>query len=145
MQAACKKKAGPANGNSVQPSTGKDTLVGMAAKINGATWHTDSAFGYKIKYNGDSQKVNLMVTAIQKTTTPGTTITFTLSNYTGAGTYLVDPPWTSAAYYENNNRHFAATGQVVISSETEYGIIGTFNFTADSVVVAEGVFNIAEP
>lgn len=145
VQVACKKKASPANGNSVQPDNGKDTLVNMTTKINGADWQTDTAYGYKIKYNGDSIKTDLLVTATQTRRSPVSTITFILTNYTGPGLYQVNPPWVSATYYEGNNRHFAASGQISVESETEYGIIGTFNFIADSTNVTDGVFNVAQP
>jgi len=143
---ACKKAKGPANGNSVQPNHNLDSNVSMNAIINGANWHTDSAFGYNVKYSGnDSAKSNLMITAINGNNSPVTTITFNITNFTGPATYKINPPYTSATYYFGSSRHFAKNGQIVIASDTGYALIGTFNFEADTIDVANGSFNVALP
>ncbi len=142
---ACKKKTKTGIGYSVQPAKGLDTLVGMDAKINGAPWHSGGAVGYKIRSRIDSNKVDLIVNATQGADNAAVTLTFTVTNYTGPNTYAIDAPAVSAACYLGSMRHFSNTGQVVVSSDGPYGVIGTFSFTADTVVITDGVFNVAQP
>ncbi len=141
----CKKKTKTGIGYSVQPSKGLDTLVAMDAKINGVAWHSAGAVGYKIKSAIDSTKVDLVVNATQGADNAAVTLTFTLTNYKGPATYPIDAPVVSAACYQAGFRHFATAGQVVVTSDGPYGVIGTFNFTADSVAVTDGTFNVAQP
>lgn len=144
--AACSKKKTSNAGYSVQPGSGKDTLVALTAKVNGEEWIADSVHGYRVKYATDSGKVDLLVTATRRENGIASTLTFTLTNYTGTGTYIVAPPVVSAAYYRGNERKFATSGQVNVDSDSEYGIIGTFNFSSDTAfAVTEGVFNVAQP
>ncbi len=142
---ACKKKSGPANGNSVQQDNSLDSLVGMTAKVNGGGFSTDSVYGYLVRSHVDSGKVDFLVTgSLRKNDTPST-ITFTITNYVGPKTYSVSPPTVSATYYLGNERHFATAGRIVVSSHSEYGVIGSFYFTADSTNISEGAFNVAMP
>jgi hypothetical protein len=144
--AACSKKKTSNAGYSVQPGSGKDTLVGLSAKVNGTDWIADSVHGYRVKYATDSGKADLLVTAFRRENGVASTITFTLTNYTGTGTYIVAPPFISAAYYLGNVRKFATSGQINVDSDNEYGIVGTFNFTSDTAfAVTEGIFNVAQP
>jgi hypothetical protein len=142
---ACKKKSNTGIGYSVKPPKGLDSLVSMSAKVNGQGWSTDSAFAYKSFSTIDSNKVSLMVTATQLQNGQASTITFTISNYHGVNTYPVDPPNVSATYYLGNSRHYASAGQVIVTSDNAYGILGTLNFTADSTNVSECTFNAAQP
>ena len=145
VQFACKKSENPAMGVSVQPNNKLDTLVAMNAKVNGVNWQTDSVNGYNVLYTNDSGRLNLFITATQKQGDTSTTISFTLTNYLGPATYTVSPPLNSAAYYVGNTRHMATSGQVVVVTDTNYAITGTFNFIADSITVTQGVFNVEKP
>ena len=120
----------------------------MAASINGAQWHSDSAaaFGYFIQQSGnDSGITNLMVTATQKLNNSTQTITFNISNYTGPNTYTINPPYNTAAYYINNIRHYADTGVFTITRNTGFSLLGTFSFRADTFTVVSGSFDVALP
>ena len=144
--AACTKAKGPANGKSVQPNNNLDTLVSMYTLINRATWQTDSVFGYyAYQANNDSGFANLMITASGPNGNFTNTIKLGIYNFTGPGTYTVSPPFTTAAYYLGNIRHFATSGAIVISSNTPYGLIGTFNFIADTFDITNGTFNVVQP
>ena len=144
---SCTKNAGPANGNSVQPNNKLDTLVFMSANINGHLFKTDSAFGYNVKQlNNDSvQALNLLINASITKADSVSSISITVNNFTGPNTYVINPPNVSATWYLNNARHFATSGQIVILSDTAYALIGNFNFVADSIVVANGAFNVLMP
>jgi len=141
--AACGKKSGYPATPSVQPVS-NDSLVSMAATVNGSAWQTDSAFGYTVHTStNDSGVVNLMITATRKSGGDTSTILLYISNFTGPNTYNIDPPINTAAYYNKTNRHFASSGQIVVVSDTPYAIIGTYNFVADSITVTAGSFNVA--
>jgi hypothetical protein len=151
--AGCKKASGPANGKSVQPNNHIDSTVAFNAMINNISWQTDSAFGYLVNNSAnDSGIVNLMITAIRYSDTTPSTITFNITNYTGANTYTIDPPVNTATYYVGNNRHFAKSGsitimvnQIIVRSDTGYSLTGVFNFVADTIKVTNGAFNVAQP
>jgi hypothetical protein len=143
---ACKKAKGPANGNSVQQNNNLDSTVSVSAVINGVNWQTDSAIGYSVKYSGnDSGVSNLMITASNKKNAIPSTITFYVTSYTGPNTYKINPPVNSAYYYLGNTRHLATKGTLVVASDTAYSLRGTFSFTADTITVASGTFNVATP
>jgi hypothetical protein len=143
--ADCKKAKGPANGKSVQPNDKLDSLVSMSAIINGNFWQTDSVFGYYIKSSGnDTSTTNLFVTATVNGAVPST-ITFNITNYTGLKTYTVNPPVVTIIYYVGNTRYMATHGQIIVTSDSEYGVIGTFNFIADIINASGGEFNVAHP
>ena len=147
----CTKAAGPANGKSVQQNNHLDSTVTISADINGATWHTDSVFGYNITSSGnDTNKVNLEIIATNKATT--TSMIFYLTNFNGAGTYVVNPPYNSITYYTGAIRHIATSGQIdmhvnmiTVGKDTAYSLTGTFNFVADTFNVTNGVFDVARP
>jgi len=144
---ACTKASGPADGNSVQPNNNLDSTVSITATINGSNWHTDSAFGYYVKYSGnDSGEVDLKIIATQRLNDTVSTINFYITNYTGPNTYVINPPINTATYYNfGSNRNFANTGQIDITSETAYAIIGTFHFIAGTDTIKNGTFNVALP
>ena len=143
---ACKKVKGPANGNSVQPNNNLDTMVSMTAVINGRSWGTTSAYGYNVKHSGnDSGVMNLMITATQNVNDTTSTITFNINNYSGPATYTIDPPYNTAVYYTGNRRHYSDTGVIVIATNTNYALRGTFFFRADTFTVASGKFDVALP
>ena len=142
---ACKKAKGPANGKSIQQDNNRDSLVNMNASINGNSWHTDSAFGYKVLSSGnDSSVTNLMITAVNKNNGNPSTITFVINNYTGLTKYAINPPQVTATYYEGTIRHYATYGDVNFTSNANYSLIGDFYFQADSFYV-NGTFNVATP
>ncbi len=145
VQFACKKRSGPANGNSVQPDNGLDSLVSMSASISGRSFSTDSVYGYLVKHIGDTARINLLITGSQHRNDTASTISFTITDYAGIGTYPINPPYISATYYVGNIRHYATSGQIVVTSDTQYGVIGTFSFVADSTNVTDGKFNAAKP
>jgi hypothetical protein len=131
----------------VQQNNNLDTLVSMYALINKQAWRTDSAFGYLVHTStNDSGKQNLTITATQ-TDNAGvaSTIVLNITNYSGPGTFEVNPPLYSASFYWNNMRHQAKSGQIVITESSPYGMIGTFYFAADTFNILNGTFNVAQP
>lgn len=144
---ACKKAKGPSNTKSVQPRNNLDSTVEMSATINGANWKTDSAFGYSIKYSGnDSNYANLMITATKHDAGSPTTIKFNITRFEGPKTYPINPPINTATYYDAGNvRHYATSGSIVVASDTAYALRGTFSFSADTISVVNGIFDVALP
>lgn len=154
---ACKKASGPPNVKSAQVNNTLDSSVYMSAMINGFLWVTDSAFGYQVKSSAnDSGASSLMVTATRIKGDSISTITFQISQYTGDGTYAIDPPYTSLSYYVGNTRYFATNGEIVINPNKinslvatgnggDLSLSGTFSFVADSLEVWGGNFYIARP
>lgn len=141
---ACNKAKGPADGKSIQLNNNLDSLVSMTALINGNNWQTDSAFAYRVHNSGnDSASSTIFVTATQKANGLST-ITFNVSKFTGPGTYDINPPWNTAAYYVGNARHFATSGSLVVTDTSHFSLIANFNFVADSIEV-QGKFNVAMP
>ena len=144
---SCSKTNGPANANSVQPNNKLDTLVAMNASINNHKFATDSAFGYNIKplVTDSSFVMNLLITGSQTKADSISSISLSISNFTGPNTYNINPPYVTASWYLNNQRHYAGFGQIVILSDSNYALIGTFSFIADSVLVNNGSFNVLMP
>ena len=143
---ACKKAAGPADGNSVQPNNNLDSTAAMNATINGKNWKADSAFGYYINYSGnDSGVINLEIIATQSNNDTLSTIIFNITNYTGPNTYPINPPVNTATYYLGNNRFYADSGVITVTADTAYAITGTFHFTVDTFRITNGTFNVALP
>jgi hypothetical protein len=140
---ACSKVSGPANGKSIQPNNHLDSTVADSASINGAKWKTDSAYGYSVKYSGnDSAKSDLMIIANQVNTS--SSMTMYITNYSGVGTYPINPPLVSITYITGNKRYFGTTGNITIASNAYPSLIGSFTFTADTLEVT-GAFNVALP
>ncbi len=147
----CTKAAGPANGKSVQQNNHLDSTVSISADINQIKWQTDSVFGYNITSSGnDSSKINLEIIANDKSTS--SSMIFYITNFTGANTYVVNPPFNSITYYTGSIRHIATSGQIdlkvnmiVVGKDTAYSLAGTFNFIADTFNVSNGVFDVARP
>jgi len=143
--ASCKKAPGPADAKSVQPNNNLDSTVSMSASINGFKWQTDTAVGYIVKYSGNDS----LMEGINIISYPGNnnnnTMNFSLTEYTGPGTYIINPPINEVIYYIGTVRHLALSGQIVVISDTAYALKGTFNFVADTFAVANGVFNVAMP
>ena len=144
--AGCKKTAGPANGKSVQLNNNMDTLVAMSATINGTTFYTTDAYGYYVRYSAvDTGVVNLMITATMKRNDTTSSFLFSISNYKGPNKYLINPPVNTVTYYVGNTRYYATSGIISITSQTDYGLIGTFAFSADTLRIADGNFNVPRP
>jgi len=144
--ACCSKAKGPADGKSVQVNNHLDSTVSLSALINGTNWQTDSAYGYKVNSSGnDSGVVNLVITASKRNGGVASTISFNITRYSGANTYTIAPPVNTAAYYIGSERHFATSGQLVVTTDTGVALLGNFYFTADSFNVEQGVFNVARP
>ncbi len=141
---SCTKNSGPANGNSIQPNNKLDTLVFMSATVNTGNFQTDSAFGYlrNTLVKDSTNTKNILINATQNKTSSLSTISLTISNYTGPNTYTINPPNVSASYYLGSNRHYATAGQIVITSDTSNALIGNFNFIADSIAITNGKFNV---
>ena len=143
---SCKKVSGPANGKSVQPNNNRDSTVNIICTINSVSWTTDSAFGLLQKQSAnDSGVVNLIINATNYSGAIPTSMQLYITNYTGPNTYSIAPPANTATYYIGNNRNFATGGQIIITSDTTYALKGSFNFIADTITVASGVFNVALP
>ncbi|MCD6010806.1 MAG: hypothetical protein K0Q79_668 [Flavipsychrobacter sp.] len=144
---ACKKAKGPPNVVN-EPPKKFDSTVHMAASINGASWRTDSAYGYNVKYSGNDTGIsNLLISATRYLDNNNfTTIKFNITRFEGPNTYPINPPINTATYYDANNvRHYATSGTIIVVSKTAYALTGTFSFTADTVSVANGEFDVALP
>lgn len=121
-------------------------MVSVSAVIDSQNWHTDSAYAYLIKPSGnDSLITGLMINCVKTTGNNAQSINFYLSNFSGPGTYLINPPYNTATYYIGTARNYATLGQIVITSDTAYSLIGTFNFIAGTDTINDGVFNVAMP
>ena len=142
---ACKKSSSPVTGKSVQQKD-PDSTVTLSATINQNSWQTDSAFGYKVKYSGnDSSISNLLINATRTNSGGSTTISFNITRFNGPGSYPVNPPEVTAAYYVGTQRHFATTGRIDVLSDTAYALRGKFSFRADTITVDNGNFDVALP
>jgi len=146
LLAACAKHRGPANGKSVQPNNNLDTLVGFNALINRLGWQTTSTYGYLVHQAGnDSGATNLLINAYGDNNGVTNNFNFTIVNFIGPGTYNVAPPLVSAVYYVGKARHNGTSGQIIVTSNTPYGLVGTFSFVADTFSITNGAFNVAQP
>ncbi len=135
---ACKKSAGPP---APTPPRVPDSTVIMYATIDSATWAADSVSGLLIPFGNDSGHYNLSITA--KGGGNSSVMNLYITNYTGAGTYNINPPMVSATFYRSSVRHFALSGQVSITNDSLSDLQGVFNFIADSangMNVSGGVF-----
>jgi hypothetical protein len=140
---ACKKASGPADGKSVQPNNHLDSTVVDSANINGTVWKTDSAFGYYVTYAGnDTGRSDLMIIANQKNS--NSSMTMYITNFAGVGNYPINPPLVSITYYINNKQYYGTSGTIAIDSVRYPILVGTYNFTADTLNVTGG-FNVALP
>ena len=142
---SCKKKHSTVDKHSVRPPKSLDTLIGLTAKVNGIPYQTDSVVGYKVNYSSDSGKFDRLVRATVMQGNSANIISFIVNNYSGLNTYYVSPPYNSATYYSGSLRYFASSGTITVTSDSDYGIIGNFSFTADTITVTEGVFNVEQP
>jgi hypothetical protein len=144
---SCSKTSGPANGKSVQLNNRLDSNVSVSALINGQEWQTDSAYSYRIvPATNDSGAINVMITATKSEAFGGpSTFVLNISHYTGPNTYTINPPVNTATYYAGTQRHFATSGEIVVTSDSAYSLIGTFTFTADSTHIEYGAFNVPTP
>lgn len=143
---ACKKTHEPETGGSIQSNNAVDSNASLSATINGYQWVADSAFGTFIKgSNNDSGMVNLMIEAIHTSSDTHRTVLLNIYNYTSPGTFAITPPYYTAIYYLNNQRHYATSGQIVITSKTAGSMTGTFSFEADSIKITNGSFNVSMP
>ena len=143
---ACKKAPGPANGHSISPNNNLDSMVSVSVLIDSQKWQTDSAFAYLIQTSGnDSLITGLMINCVKTTGNTARSINFYITNFSGPGIYLINPPYNTATYYVGTARNYATLGQIVITSDTAYSLIGTFNFIAGTDTISNGVFNVAMP
>lgn len=131
--ASCKKSHINPGGKSV---TVPDSSY-LSITVNGTGWQTDSATVFNLN-TADSGKYNLLITA-EKNTAPRATLTMYITNYTGAATYSINPPFVSATYVVGNTRYYAGSGQIDITRDSSI-MQGTFSFTADSLTVTNGTF-----
>lgn len=143
---ACKKTKGPDTVKSAQQDNSIDSMLLMTALIDGREWLTDSAYSYKVRSSGnDTGTYNLMISATRIKNDSASTITFNISGYTGKGNYSINPPYNTATYYSGNQRHFATSGLFTVLTDTGGVLAGTFRFTADTIIVMNGTFNVALP
>jgi hypothetical protein len=142
---ACKKKASVPSGRSIQPVNNLDSNVSLTAKVDGIQWKADTAYAYKVKYAGDSGKIDLYISATQTLNDVSTTMSFTIINYTGPKVYAINPPLVATSYYAAGIRHYGISGQVTIATDSNYALIGIFDFLADTTHITEGAFNVAKP
>lgn len=108
---SCSKDAPTRNTNNTP--TGGDIVV----NINGYAWA--APVGYISK--GSTAVLTLSGQADQSNY-----ISITVSPYNGINTYPFNGI-TKITYFENNTEYQTISGQVVISSEDDYHIAGTFN------------------
>lgn len=111
------------------------------ASVNGTTWDADSgsSVGFLLTYPNDSGRYDLTFRATKVVNGVGTEIDLYITNYTGVGSYPINPPAVTAVYYVNTVRHFATSGQIDITSVASIDTVkGDFNFVADSITVTNG-------
>ncbi|MES2703458.1 MAG: DUF6252 family protein [Bacteroidota bacterium] len=143
---ACKKSSSLASGTSVQQNNNADSFVTLTAKINGTSWKADSVYAYSVRSSAnDSGVVSLMITAVKKNSGTPQTLILNITNYRAPLTYPINPPVNTATYYIGNARHYATTGEIVVTSRVDRSLKGTFHFTADSISVESGEFNVYLP
>jgi hypothetical protein len=144
---SCSKVKGPANAPSYPVNNHLDSTVHIKATVNGYQWQTLSAYGYTVKNSAnDSSVSNLMINAYY-TNAAGqpTSMTFNITKYSGPNTYTINPPNNTATYYLGSVRHYATHGVLTIDSDTAYALRGSFYFTADTITVSNGEFDVALP
>jgi hypothetical protein len=135
------KKSGP--GKPAAPDTTVPFPIYINASINGVTWNADSSIGNLITYPNDSERYNLSFTATKIVNGVGTEMDLYITNYTGVGSYVINPPAVTATYYVNAVRHFATSGQIDIDTVRSIDtVIGDFNFVADSITVTNGAISM---
>jgi len=129
MWLACKKSK----------NNGPDPVIprGMSAKINGVQWTADLS---TLSYMSFGDYV--VLTAYD---TSGKTIEFRIDHFKNRGSYTVpqtnDSIFYSATGYGLLSSGLAATaGNITIQAVNDTAVGGTFNFTADTVVVTDGSF-----
>jgi hypothetical protein len=115
----------------------------LSAAISGINFSTDSPTVAIIGYPHDSLKQDISIMANKIIGGVGYTLKFYITNFTGVNTYAISPPQTSVTYYVNGTRHYAQAGQIVIATDSNNVITGTFGFMADTLMAAKGAFNVA--
>lgn len=140
--AACSKKKGAAP---APAPTGFVDSPYLSMYVD-SSFHfaTDSATLSTISYPSDSGRADIKITAVRSIGGIGYTVSFYISNFTGINAYVIAPPAVSATYYVGGVRHYAQSGQIVIATDTNNVITGSFNFVADSLVVTKGAFNVQQ-
>ncbi len=138
--AACSKKKSAPPVPAPPPAT-DSTYLSMSV---GSNFHftTDSATISIISFPNDSGRANATISASQTIAGIGYSISLYITNFTGINSYVIAPPQVSATYYANGVRHFAQSGQIIIATDSNNVLIGSFNFMADSLTVTNGVFNV---
>ncbi len=144
---SCSKNSGPADQSSVQPNNKLDTLVSMSAKIGACSFLTTDAYGYNVQttQSGTATIHNILITGSERKNDSVLAFNLTINGYYGPDTYYINPPFVTATWYVNNQRHYATWGNIVIKSDSSYAMIGSFMFLADSILVSDGVFNVLSP
>jgi len=137
--AACGKKKG-ATPIPAPPAFVDSPFV--TASIGNLNFATDSATILSVAYPGDSAKLDVSLQAVKTIGGVGYMLLFYITNFTGVNTYAVAPPQVSITYYANGVRHYAQSGQIVVATDSNNIITGTFNFVADSLVATNGAFNV---
>jgi hypothetical protein len=144
--AACKKATDSNLGVSIQPNNSLDSTVFLNANINGVQWNADSVFANTVRASGnDSGVINLLITAEKKDADSPKTVVLTITNFLGRGKYDIVPPANTATYYLGNNRHYATSGSITITSWANSSLTGNYEFVADSITVTSGSFNVVLP
>jgi len=136
---ACTKSGN--NNNKIVTVRVPDSTVIMYATLDSTLWQADSVSGLLIPMGADSGHYNLSITA--KKASNFTTVNLYIGNYTGIGTYNINPPYVTATYYKSGERHFALSGLINVSNDSTADLQGNFNFIADSangLHASNGVF-----
>ena len=113
--------------------------MGITAKINGANWAAQ--YISHISTTGSANYIEL--SGYDST---GRSVMLRVNNFKNRGTYNI-PNANDSAFYSTDYNTFATfltatTGQVVIQSVTDSTVGGIFSYTAGSVTVTEGIFNV---
>jgi hypothetical protein len=133
----CKKSSS----NAVVVVPPQDTIpIYMKSSINGATWSSDSAVAYDIFPSGAGTQMGIVISATLKTGNTASRMMLQIGNYTGVGIYDITPPENTAAFYLNNIRHFATTGNIIITKDSSTYLMGSYNFNADTLQITSGSF-----
>ena len=112
---------------------------GFSAKINGTAWAAASISFFSLTGTPNYLEFD-------GSDSTGRSIMFRIKNFTNRGTYNI-PTANDSAFYSTDFGSFdtvqiATSGKISIQAVTDSTVGGTFSFTAGSIAVTEGSFNV---
>lgn len=128
--------ATPAGGTNWNPGSGGNgggsTAGNMAAKINGSQWNSSNGVstsqGGAIVIGGSNSSGNAVVSLM-------------IFNYTGPGTYAVNTA-TTITYLAGSTPTMMTSGQIVVSTDQNNNVQGTFSGAGNGTTIENGTFNV---